>query len=109
MPPDRSGRAAGRSGFRARSATGGEGGALVGGLDRGGRGQRTGQGALLAEVATGGAAAGEGGGQAGHGGTPFQIVAVERRESARGEADTGSGGSGLVTVRTSASGVSVDP
>src|SRR5215207_10996482 len=98
MPPARRGRAACCDPVRAPSAAGGQGGDLVGGLDRGGRGEGAGEGPLLAQVAPGGAAAGEGGGQAGHGGTPFQRAADVRRESDRGGADTGSVSSGLLTT-----------
>src|ERR671921_1816942 len=109
MPPDRSGRAAPGDRVAARSATGGEGGDLVGRLDGRRRGERPGEGALLTQVATGGATAGEGGVQAGHGVSFSQCVAVVSRESDRADADTGSGCRGLVTVRTSASGVTVEP
>src|SRR5829696_1705808 len=67
MPPDRSGRTGSGDPVRAPSATRGQGGDLVGGLDGGGGRQRTGESALLAQVEAGGAAPADGGVQAGHG------------------------------------------
>src|SRR5215212_270125 len=110
MPPDRSGRTGSGGRVRAPSATRGQGGDLVGGLDGGGGRQRTSESALLAQVEAGGATPADAGVQAGHGGSfDSQWVAVARRKADRGAAGAGASAeeSGLETATTSSSGVTV--
>ena len=74
---------------------------LVGGLDGGSRGQGPGEGALLAQVGASGAAAADGGLQAGHGESFGSQWVADARSAARGGAvGTGSGAASreLVTV-----------